>query len=88
MIPQFELNRAGDPNTAGTRWNPLYKVSAVAALIAALIFRRWLAADFLLFRAIGLIRSGPTMIPTSALDWFTLLHTNRLVGLTFLNVFD
>ena len=27
-------------------------------------------------------------MPTSALEWFTLLHTNRLVRLTFLNVFD
>ncbi len=87
-MPQFELTRTSDPDTAETCWNSLYKVSAVAALIAALIFRRWLAADFLLFRAIGLIRSGPTRMPTSALDWFTLLHTNRLVALTFLNVFD
>ncbi|MGA8878450.1 MAG: hypothetical protein WB555_23115 [Candidatus Korobacteraceae bacterium] len=87
-MPQPELNRGGDPDTTDTCWNSLYKVTAVAAVIAALIFRRWLAADFLLFRAIGLIRSGPTRMPTSALDWFTLLHTNRLVGLTFLNVFD
>jgi len=41
-----------------------------------------------LARAIGIIRSGPRAIPNSAIDWFTLLHTNRLAGLALLNVFD
>ena len=87
-MSRFELNRASDPDTANCRWKSLYNVSGVAAMIAALVFRRWLGADFLLMRAIGIIRSGPRAMPNSAIDWFTLLHTNRLVGLTLLNVFD
>ena len=41
-----------------------------------------------MLRAIGIIRFGPRTIPSSVIDWFGLLHTNRLVGLTLLNVFD
>lgn len=53
-----------------------------------LIFRRWLGEEFLFLRAIGTIRCGPRTIPSSVIDWFTLLHTNPLVVLTLLNVFD
>jgi len=87
-MSQFELNQGSDPDSADSRWKSLYKLSGAAALIAILIFRRWLGADFLLLRAIGIIRSGPRTIPNSPIDWFTLLHTNRLVGLILLNVFD
>ncbi len=87
-MSRFELSRASDPDTADSRWKSLYKLSGTASVIAVLIFRRWLGADFLLMRAIGIIRSGPRAMPNSAMDWFTLLHTDRLIGLTLLNVFD
>jgi hypothetical protein len=60
----------------------------VAALVVVFIFRRWLAEEFLFFRGLGLIHSGPRALPSFVLDWFTLLHANPLVGLTLLNVFD
>jgi hypothetical protein len=85
---QVELNRGNDPHGPDSRWNSLYKVSGAAALIAVLIFRRWLGVEFLLMRMLGIIRFGPSTMPSSVSDWFTLLQTHRLVGLTLLNVFD
>ena len=68
--------------------NGLYKVGSVAAWIALLIFRRWLGAEFLFFRGMGIIRSGPRALPNTVLEWFALLYTHRLIGLTLLNAFD
>jgi hypothetical protein len=87
-MSQSELKPVRGPDSADPRWNSLYKISGAAAWIAVLIFRRWLGEEFLLLRAIGIIRFGPRAIPSSVIDWFTLLQTNRLVGLTLLNVFD
>jgi hypothetical protein len=70
------------------RWKGLYKVGSVAAWIALLIFRRWLGAEFLFFRGMGIIRGGPKALPSTVLEWFTLLHAHRLIGLTLLNAFD
>jgi hypothetical protein len=73
---------------AAPKWKSLYTISSAAALIAALIFRRWLGAEFIFLRSIGIIRFGPTTEPGSVIDWFTLLQTHRLIGLTLLNFFD
>jgi len=70
------------------RWNGLYKVGSVAAWVAVLIFRRWLGAEFFFFRGTGIIRAGPKALPSTVLEWFTLLHGHRLIGLTLLNAFD
>ena len=67
--------------TADPAWKGLYRVGAIAALIAALVFRRNLGvAEVPLF-------TGLTF-PSTVAGWFTLLHGNTLLGLTFLNVFD
>lgn len=87
-MPQLKRNRDSDPNTADPRWNSLYKLSGAAALIAVLLFRRWLGEEFLLLRSLGVFRSGPKSLPSSVIDWFSLLHTHRLIGLTLLNAFD
>jgi hypothetical protein len=60
----------------------------VAALIAALIFRRNLAAEYVLLREFGIIGSGPTAVPTDASEWLALLARNRWIGLMLFNVFD
>ncbi len=65
--------------TLDARWKSLCRVGAIAALIAALIFRRNLGAEATMF-------GGPA--PTTAVGWFTLLHNNSLLGLFFLNFFD
>lgn len=59
----------------------LYRIGAIAALIAALVFRRNLGAA-----EIPLI-IGQTP-PNTVVGWFTLLQNNPLLGLSFLNVFD
>jgi hypothetical protein len=66
----------------------LYVAGGSAAVIAALLFRRNLAAEFVLLRELGVIGSGPIRAPGSAGEWFALLAQNRLVGLTLFNIFD
>jgi len=83
-----ELNRSGDPLVDDVRWRPLYRLGGWAAPAAALLFRRNLAEEFLLLRFSGIIHSGPQAFPTNAADWFLLLRTHPLIGLTFLNLFD
>ena len=66
----------------------LYRTGALAALLAALIFRRNLDAEWLLLRGTGMINVGPIETPSSISDWFTLIQNNKLLGLTLLNLFD
>lgn len=81
-----------DPVTnAGTvdpAYRGLYKIGAAAALIAALLFRRNLDAEWMLLRGTGLVHAGPAAPPSTTVDWFTLLQQNQLLGLTLLNLFD
>jgi hypothetical protein len=69
-------------------WGGLYKLGGAAALIAAILFRRNLAEEYLLGRLLGIFSSGPRELPGSALECFTVLHSHRLIGLTLLNLFD
>jgi hypothetical protein len=62
-------------------WKSLYRIGGVAALLAAILFRRNIGAEVSLF-------TGMETIPTSAAEWFSLLQTNPFVGLSFLAVFD
>jgi hypothetical protein len=66
----------------------LLRVGGIAALLAGLLFRRHLGAELTLMKGFGLITAGPATPPTTVTDWFTLLQSNPLVGLTWLNVFD
>jgi len=66
----------------------LFKAGAAAALIAAVVFRRNLDAEFMLLRGVGIINVGPTAPPSTVMDWFTLLQDNKMLGLTLLNLFD
>jgi hypothetical protein len=67
--------------TQADNWKPLYRAGALAALTAALLFRRNIGAEVSLF-------TGVEMIPTNAADWFSLLQSNPFVGLSFLAAFD
>ena len=77
-----------DTDTKDAAWKGLFKVGSVAALIAGLVFRRNLGAEFMLLRSVGIINVGPTTPPVAVGDWFGLLQNNRLVGLTLLGAFD
>ncbi len=82
------MDQVKHAETADAAWKGLYRIGGAAALIAAVIFRRWLGAELDLLRSIGITHFEPIAEPGSAIDWFTLLQTNRLVGLTLLNFFD
>lgn len=72
--------QAAGAGAASPAWATLYRAGGAAALIAAVLFRRNIAAEVSLF--------SPDPIPTAAADWFALLQDQRLVGLAYLNVFD
>ena len=66
-------------NTAAA-WKDLYMVGGVAALIAAVLFRRNLGSEISLF--------SNHAAPGTVIGWFELLRNNPFLGLTLLNLFD
>jgi len=64
-----------------SNWKSLYRIGGVAALIAAILFRRNIGAEVSLF-------TGTDAIPQIAMDWFNLLQSNFFIGMSFLAVFD
>jgi Domain of unknown function (DUF4386) len=81
-------NLATEPEKVSSREAWLYWLGCAAAVVAVVIFRRWLSSEFLLFRAIGIVQFGPKAPPNSAAGWFTLLHAHPVIGFTLLNGFD
>lgn len=76
----MESNNKTDINTVDNHWNSLCIIGGVAALFAGIIFRRNLAVE------IGMFVHDPA--PVTVNDWFALLQSNRLLGLTYLHIFD
>jgi hypothetical protein len=66
--------------TPDTSWKNLCRVGGIAAIIAAVGFRRNMGVEVSSFAA--------QSAPTTAAGWFTLLQNNGLLGLIFLNIFD
>ena len=75
-----------DPKSRGLR--AVYMTAGVAALVAAIVFRRWLAAEYSLLRSLGFFPGGPVAEPSDALGWFLLLQRDRITGLVLLNALD
>jgi len=75
------MNQREKSMTSHREWSPLFKVGGIAALTAALLFRRNIGAEVSLF-------TGMEGIPYTSAEWFELLQTNPFVGLSFLAVFD
>ncbi len=73
-------NQGSDAKTSGAEWLSLYRVGGAAALMAGALFRRNIGAEIALF--------GARAQPETVSDWFTLLQNDRLLGLSYLNVFD
>ncbi len=67
--------------TAADSLKKLCRLGAVAAFLAALVFRRNLGAAEIPL----LLGQSP---PDTVVGWFALLQSNPLLGLSFLNVFD
>ena len=59
----------------------LYRAGGIAALLAAVLFRRNIGAEVTLF-------TGIAAIPQSAAGWFTLLQDIPIIGLAFLAIFN
>ena len=76
------------PEIEDFAWKGLFRLGGIAALTAGLIFRRNLGAELTLLKESGIITAGPMTPPATVPAWFTLLQSNPLVGLTWLNVFD
>ena len=74
-LPKMEENR--------TQWNLLFKIGGIAALIAVFIFRKNIGSELN-----GIFHIGPEVMPTTAIEWFTLLDDSPFLGLVFLDIFD
>ena len=66
--------------TSDSDWKSLYRIGGVAALISGIFFRRNIAAEIGLF--------SEYKPPVTVSNWFVLLQSNRLLGLSYLNIFD
>jgi hypothetical protein len=66
--------------TDDLQWQWLYRIGGIAALLAAIIFRRNIGAE------LALLTGQPAF--ASVVNWFQLLQSNPLLGLAYLNVFD
>jgi hypothetical protein len=82
------MNPPTQTKIAENIWQPLYKIGGAAALVAAVIFRRNLNAEYGLLRGTGVIKTGPLTAPIAINDWFTLLKENTLLSLILLNLAD
>jgi len=81
------MKQVSHAKETGPAWKGLYIAGSAAALIAVVFFRRNIGTELVAFRGFGLI-DAPATHPISAIEWFSLLQDNRLLGLTLLNLFD
>ena len=65
--------------TQNQDWRLLYKIGAIAALVAAVLFRHNIGAELSLFMGSA---------PQSVAEWYALLQTSPIIGLAYLAVFD
>ena len=80
-------NQVSRVKTTDSAWRALYITGGIAAVIAVLVFRRYLSVELMQFKGFGLF-SVPEIWPVSALDWFALFQQNRFVGLALFDLFD
>lgn len=74
--------------TDNMKWNGVIKIGGIAAMVAAIVFRRWLSAEVSLLVTTNIIKGVTKTTPVTILDWFTLLQANKILGLIQLNVLD
>jgi hypothetical protein len=67
-------------STGAHAWRGLLRLGGVASLLAGVVFRRNLSAEVSLF--------SPVQPPESVEGWYSLLVSNRLLALTYLDLFD
>jgi hypothetical protein len=74
------VNVASIGQTLSPNWNSLLRIGGLAALVAAILFRRNIGAEIFLFTGVS--------PPNTVTDWFGLLQRDGFMGLSLLNVFD
>jgi hypothetical protein len=74
------MNQTAETQTPDSSWRSLIREGAIAALLAGILFRRNISAEIGLF--------SPITSPSTVDEWFTLLQSQRLLGLAYLNIFD
>lgn len=82
------MNQTTTDGTIDPAWKGLCTAGGVAALVAALVFRRNIGAEVMLLRLLGVLQTGPTVEPVSAAGWFELFQSDPLVALTLFGLFD
>jgi hypothetical protein len=87
-VSMKKMDKVQSTETGDFAYRSLYKAGAIAALMAAVLFRRNLDAEWMLLRRIGIIKTGLSAAPNTIIKWFILLQHNKLLGLTLLNLFD
>ena len=65
-------------------WKSILRLGGMAALVAAILFRRWMSAELSLFSNFHLISKVPDTIE----EWFALLQSNPVIALVHLNALD
>ena len=85
---ETETNQEPRLESLDPEWRGFRIIGAVAALLAAIIFRRWLSAEFIMFRSSGIFNISFDPQPTTPVAWFALLQTHRLIAMLMLNAFD
>jgi hypothetical protein len=80
LSEEKKMKQPANPDNSAPGWKSLYRVGGAAAFLAGALFRRNIAAE------IGLFSREPS--PASVGEWFALLQSSRILGLTYLNVFD
>ena len=81
------MNNSSSIDIRDNPWKALYITGGVAALLAVIIFRRFLAVELMTFNGFGIFEVPPNE-PATALEWFALLERNELVGLILLGIVD
>lgn len=84
LMTTVEVLESGENESAR---NSLYRLGALAALIAVVVFRRNFGAELMAFGGFGIF-DVPATAPTSAVEWFDLLQSDALLGLILFGLFD
>jgi hypothetical protein len=73
--------------TKAGHWKTLYRIGAIAILIAVIFFRRYYGAELSAFNGFGIFQI-PETEPVSAVEWFDVLQAYPYVGLSWLGLYD
>lgn len=80
-------NQISKHESPQSKWKLLFRIGAIAILIAVIFFRRYYGAELSAFNGFGIFEM-PATEPVSAMEWFDVLHDYPYVGLSWLGLYD